>query len=738
MLSVELVCAFLPQTELFVPFAAFFVAFCLVLCMFDSLRRPAFCILLGAAVGMASVVHTENGLERIRVRYAGRPLLLTAEVESVSESYYPGIVDAVLHVETANGAKASFRVECDALPQCEAGDRVQGRFVLSTPVQADRAGLYADGIAQQADLCETPGFAVLGQSSSFRARTRRMQKTLSASLRRRMDGKTGGVLAAMTVGDRSHLSSAMRSAYRGAGLAHVLVVSGMHVSILCGEVFRVDRRRKTERSYARLRLKAVWKMLLALVLVGVTGFTPSVRRAAVAVWVSALGVWVYGPPDTLTSLAVAGVAMTAGNSYAVCDVGFELSFAAVIGAFAGSQCYNRLRRAYAWRRRKRHRSTANVWQNKLAEMLWPVCDSVCVAICASAATFPVLVLRGLSVSVWAVVSSVAVLWLIQPMMLLGLGTAFTGLVPALAPLYGLLARAAAALTGLLNRWSVWLSAKPGAGIYFDGAYAVLVCLLLTALFWLAVCRRIRLRTTVPCIVIAAALAIGLGNTLDRDVVHIDLVGSANAPAVVVTQNDTAVVLFRGGSSTQNAVEKQLARRGVHHTELVVDLRIQPKTACTLEADKTVLAGQLAENTAQRRKSTPALVEITRTREGCLVRLTVGGRQFVTLSGKVEPAQPVAAQWLLASPTKPTAVRYQNVLALRRYDWMEGGAEPPASLTLRPDGTVKAGWAFAIRAGCGKLYEYLNNSAERGEPFGNGNKTPAAGRKRLSGVLFLFQ
>ena len=660
--------------------------------MFDKARKPVLCILLGAAVGMAAVVHTESGLERTRAQYAGRPLLLTAEVESVTDSYYPGIVDAVLHVETANGAKADFRVECDALPQCEAGQRIEGRFVLSAPVQADRVSLYADGIALQADLCEDrPAFAVLGPSSSFRARTRRLQKTLSASLRRRMDGGTGSVLAAMTVGDRSHLSAGLRSAYRGAGLAHVLVVSGMHVSILCGEVFRVNERRKKERSYAMLHLKAVWKALLALVLVGVTGFTPSVRRAAVAVWVGALGVWVYGPPDTLTSLAVAGVAMTAGNSYAVCDVGFELSFAAVVGAFAGSQCYNRLRRAYAWRKRKRqHRPTPQNWRDKLAGTLWPVCDSVCVAVCASAATFPVLVLRGLSVSVWAVVSSVAVLWLVQPMMLLGLGTAFTGLVPVLAPLYGALARAAAVMTGLLDRWVLWLSTKPGADIYFDGAYAVFVCLLLTALFWLAVCRRVRLRIAVPCLLLTAALAIGIGNALNRDVVHIDLVGSANAPAVVVTQNDTAVVLFRGGVSTQNAVEKQLARRGVHRTELVVDLRIRPKTACALAAEKTVRAEELSENTTQKRKSTPALVEIIRTREGCLVQLTIGGRQFATLSGKVELEQPVTVQWLLASPAKPAVVRYQNVLALRRYDWMACGAEPPASLTLRPDGTLKAG------------------------------------------------
>ena len=37
-------------------------------------------------------------------------------------------------------------------------------------------------------------------------------------------------LAAMAAGDKSHLSSALRSAYRGAGLSHVLVVCGLHVT----------------------------------------------------------------------------------------------------------------------------------------------------------------------------------------------------------------------------------------------------------------------------------------------------------------------------------------------------------------------------------------------------------------------------------------------------------------------------------------------------------------------------
>ena len=686
----ELVCVFLPQTELFVPFAAFFVAVCLVLCIFDAARKAALCILLGAAVGMASVLHTANRLERIRVQYAGRPLVLTAEVESTADSYDPGIVDAVLHVEKVNGSAASFRVECSALPECKAGERVQGRFILSAPASGSRVSLYADGIALQAEIDEDgPELTVLGESGSFRARTHRLQQRLSASLRRRMDGKTGGVLAAMTTGDRSYLSSAMRSAYRGAGLAHVLVVSGMHVSILCGDILSTLLPYEWEQSYRRRRCRAVFRSLLAFLLMGVTGFTPSVCRAAVAVWVGALGVWLYGPPDTLTSLAVAGIVMTAGNSYAVCDIGFELSFAAVVGTVAGGVCIRRARDAWYHRFWKKAKNPVKrPWYFKLQERLWGLAESICISFCASVATFPVLVLRGLSVSIYAVVSSVAVLWLIQPMMLLGLGTAFAGLVPALTPLYGVLSAASAALTGLLDRWAVWIAAKPGAGLYFDTAYAAIVCLVLILLCWLAFRWRLRLRVAVPCIVLTAAVSVGLGNALSRDVVHIDLVGSANAPAVVVTQNDTAVVLFRGGNSVRNAVEKQLARRGAAKIELLVDLRTKPETPCALEAEQSVLAEEISVNTAQKQKCTPALVEVLRTRNGCLVRLTIGNRQFVTLSGRVELAQPVSARWLLASPARPEAVQYKEVLALRRYDWMPGGAAQSSSLSLRRYGGLR--------------------------------------------------
>ena len=693
-LGVLALCSFLPQMGLLLQSAAIFVVFCLLVWWRGGAARGyAVCLLLGAVLGVGIMKTTGARLAKIQDAYAGRDVTLTAEVESTGRAYTAGRVSAVLMVEKVDGKAVHFRVECASLPKCEAGGRIRGRFSLDVPDATQRLDDYADGIVLSAEYLS--GMLRLGQSESFRARTTRLQAALSRALRKGMAENTGGVLAAMVVGDRSHLTSTLRSAYRGAGLSHVLVVSGMHVSILCGDILSVLLPYRWEQSYRRRRRRAVGKSLLALVLMGVTGFTPSVRRAAVAVWVSALGVWVWGPPDALTSLAAAGILMTAVNSYAVWDIGFELSFAAVVGTVAGNACIRRMRDAHDRRfwvkaGENLQKPVRRPWYSKLPKGVQGLVESACIAACASAATFPVLVLRGLSVSAWAVVSSIAVLWMVQPLLLLGLAVAFVGLVPWLAPVHGVLSRAADLLTGLLNGWAVWLSTKPGASIYFDTAYAALVCLLLCGLGVLAFRWRVRLRVALPGILLAAAVGIGLGNALSRDVVHIDLVGSAQAPAVVIAQNDRAVVLFRGGSAAQRAVENQLARRGVRTVELVVDLRMNAKTACTLPAQQGIRAERLPVNASRKLRCTPAAVELLRTREGCLVRLSIGNRQFVTLSGKAELAQPLQTEWLIATPKKPETVRYQKLLALCSYSWMAPETQYTASLSLRRTGGEKLG------------------------------------------------
>ena len=252
-LGLELVCAFCRKRDVLCRLRHFLLPVCCGRWRAVCTKSPAWgygiCPILGAALGLVLTGSTQAKWEKLQTAYDGRSVLLEAEVESTTSSYFPGRVRAVLRVETVDREAASLRVECASLPACSPGDRVKGRFALETPDDTSRLNALADGIALNAAY--EKGFALLGQSTSFRARTARLQKRLSAALRQGMASGPAGVLAAMVTGDRTHLSKELRTAYRGAGLSHVLVVSGMHVSILCGDVLGrlLPNRKTTARLY---------------------------------------------------------------------------------------------------------------------------------------------------------------------------------------------------------------------------------------------------------------------------------------------------------------------------------------------------------------------------------------------------------------------------------------------------------------------------------------------------------
>ena len=155
--------------------------------------------------------------------------------------------------------------------------------------------------------------------------------------------------------------------------------------------------------------------------------------------------------------------------------------------------------------------------------------------------------------------------------------------------------------------------------------------------------------------------------------------------IVRIQKDEQI-LFRGGSTTRRAVESQLEKRGVKTVELLVDLRMQPEEPCRIEAQKRINAVALAENTTRRASCGGVDLELFRTRQGCILRMRVGGQRFITLSGTVQPAKPIRAEWLLASMARPDNIRYTDCLTLSsKYRWMEEDAEPVSRLRLRLEG-----------------------------------------------------
>jgi competence protein ComEC len=655
---------------------------------------------VGGILGVAMVGMTFRRIERLMSRYDGQEVQFTACVEEVSESYYEGTVRAVLRVETVDGETVNFRCLSPCMPACEAGQRIEGRFSFAEPDAEDKLDRYADGVIFLAEY--ESGFANLGAAYTFRAVTHRLQQALSEALRAGIREEEGSVLAAMALGDRSHLTTELKTAYRAAGLSHVLVVSGLHVTILCSGIWQLGyfvrrvadewqdaggtkkrRRHFRERSRRSRVAQALYSICIAALLVGVTGFTPSVLRASGAVWISSVGVLLLAPADAITSLGVAGVCMTVGNSYAVCDIGFELSFASVLGVLAGAELARRAEDAAAQRRKNRMakthlpprsdrlRRTARYARDNL-------CETACVSLCASAAVFPVLVLRGMSTSLYALVSGVAVVWAVQPILLCGLAAALTGFasgcLPWLVPVYKGTAFCGETLTCWLTRWARWVASWPKAMLHFETAYAGLAALVVLGLLGLAVHWNIRARRAVPMCAAVFLAAVLAGCVLDQGIVSVAMLGSTTSPVIVVTQGEQAMVLFRGGSTEVYRVQTYLENRSLDHIDVLVDLRVNPSSPCALaeEADRTIV---LAEQETYRQVDWvcgDATGSALCTNAGNVTLLQIGGVRLVTVNGSIALAQKLEADYLLASGADPrNAADYAQILALgAKYSWLQ--------------------------------------------------------------------
>lgn len=140
-----------------------------------------------------------------------------------------------------------------------------------------------------------------------------------------MGPDAAAIARGIILGDRSEISNELNDSFKRTGLAHVLAVSGLHVVLLAGVVIGA----------ARLvglgsRSRQMLVMCTVAVYVVLTGSQPSVLRAALMMFLAVV-LWMLGRQrDMMASIAVAGLALLAYRPLFAFDVGFQLSFGAVI------------------------------------------------------------------------------------------------------------------------------------------------------------------------------------------------------------------------------------------------------------------------------------------------------------------------------------------------------------------------------------------------------------------------
>ncbi|MCA8937418.1 MAG: ComEC/Rec2 family competence protein [Planctomycetes bacterium] len=142
----------------------------------------------------------------------------------------------------------------------------------------------------------------------------------------RMPKERAAVLGATLLGERGNLTNEQRSKFVRSGTVHLLVVSGLHVGLLAAAVLLFLRIFGVPPRWA-------WGFagLAALAYLLVTGVQPSVLRATVMVVIYALGRMLLRRPDALNVIGASALVALAINPGDVAELGFQLSYLAVLG-----------------------------------------------------------------------------------------------------------------------------------------------------------------------------------------------------------------------------------------------------------------------------------------------------------------------------------------------------------------------------------------------------------------------
>jgi len=144
------------------------------------------------------------------------------------------------------------------------------------------------------------------------------------------ESRENGIAKALFLGIKDHLDNEVKQAYSAAGAMHVLAVSGLHVGIiyllinlLFGRISNLGK--SGNYAFGLISVSLIW------LYAAMTGLSPSVLRAGTMFTFVAIGQASAREGNIYNTLAIAAFVLLIFQPYLIYSVGFQLSFAAVLG-----------------------------------------------------------------------------------------------------------------------------------------------------------------------------------------------------------------------------------------------------------------------------------------------------------------------------------------------------------------------------------------------------------------------
>ncbi|MCX7710445.1 MAG: DNA internalization-related competence protein ComEC/Rec2 [Clostridia bacterium] len=140
-----------------------------------------------------------------------------------------------------------------------------------------------------------------------------------------LPAEQAGLLNGMLIGYREGLTEETKESFSDAGLTHIMAASGMNVAFIVFPLFFILKKLRMRESIANPMI-----ILILIMFVFVTGFSPSILRAVIMAIVLLAAKMIRREADVMTSIAFAALILLIFNPQSLFDVGFQLSFAATL------------------------------------------------------------------------------------------------------------------------------------------------------------------------------------------------------------------------------------------------------------------------------------------------------------------------------------------------------------------------------------------------------------------------
>ena len=460
----------------------------------SSTSAAAWLALVAAAAGLAGLA---TGGERLAAIDAGafegpdgRRATARGFVTSV-----PRRADGTVSVRVQTAAGRLLVEASEPVPELPVGRELRATGTLREPADWEAGHLRRHGIGEvlvadrlRLSARRRGGPAALADGVRARA---------EAALERGMAEREAALARGFVLGQDDRIDPATVDDFKRSGLAHLLAVSGQNVILLA--LLAMPLLALVGLS---LRARLVCVLGLIALYVPVTGAGPSIQRAGVMGAAGIVAGLAGRPRSRWYALLLAAAATLAVNPLAGGDVGWQLSFAAVIGILLWTRGISRW---LVGRLRDAPRPGPLSWQGSLAE-------GAGMTIAAALATAPLMAHHFDAFSVTTLPANLLALPAVAPVMWLGMLAAMAGQVPAIPvePLNAVNARLIAYIAQIAH----WLAAPDWAlarvrlsGPALAGSYAAMLCA--SWLLGAATTRRLGLRWRSQRAALVALLGLGV-------------------------------------------------------------------------------------------------------------------------------------------------------------------------------------------------------------------------------------